>query len=259
MAVNTSQKKLLIEMDDVTLAVPVTLSSDRSVLKNPLWLVTNFYKFGDRRKYTDLLSNVNFKLYSGERVGVMGLNGAGKSTFLKLLGAIYYPSSGTVSCHGSVKGLFDLSLGTNPDATGLENIILRALQMGLSLKEAKAMIPEVVEFSNLGDDVYKPLGTYSAGMRMRLVLSVSTLINPDVLLLDEWIGAGDQAFSEKIKGRMEGMINQSKSLVLATHNFQLIKAFCTRAIVIHEGKLIFDGDLHEAHSVYRVIYKAHQS
>lgn len=245
----------LIQIKNVDLYIPVNLSNNISLNGNLLKTILNFQK-PYTRKFVTLLSEINFDLMAGERVGIMGLNGAGKSTFLRLLAGIYYPSVGEIHRRGSIKGLFDVTLGTNPAATGRENIMLRALQMGMTHSEAKELIPDVIAFSELKDHVDKPMATYSQGMKMRLILSISTLISPDVLLLDEWIGAGDNLFNQKMKKRMDELIEESKSIVLATHNFQLMKALCTRGIVMDQGKIIFDGDLHSGHSVFREIYQA---
>lgn len=177
-------------------------------------------------------------------------NGAGKSTLLRVLAGIYQPSSGRLVVSGSAKGLFDVSLGVIPEATGLENIYMRGLQMGLSMKQIKELVPEIVEFSELQEAINNPLNSFSAGMRIRLAFSISTMIEPDILLLDEWIGAGDANFRAKVKSRMEKLVEKSRELVLATHNTGLMKGLCTHGMVLDKGKMVYSGKLVDALEFY---------
>ena len=244
----------LIRLTDVNLSIPTSWEASRTLMSGSVSFLSNLYGKSAQRRHVDILKNLNLTIGSGERVAIMGLNGAGKSTLLRLLAGVYFPTTGTIVRNGTVRGLFDISLGTHPEATGIENIYLRGLQMGIDLRETKDMMKEVSEFSELGEHLNKPFNTYSAGMRMRLILSISTLINPDVLLLDEWIGAGDEAFRLKMKSRMEKMISESKSLVLASHNMYLLRAFCSRAIVVENGSIVFDGEIKSAQEKYTEIY-----
>ena len=187
----------LIDAQKLSLHVPVVTQSDRSLRANPLRLISDLYLSRSTRGTATLLDGVSLKLESGERLGIIGANGAGKSTLLRVLAGIYLPSSGQLTVNGQAKGLFDISLGMQPDATGLENVYMRGLQMGLRLREIRALIPEVINFSELAEHITKPLSTYSTGMRLRLAVAVSTMIEPDILLLDEWIGAGDERLMRK--------------------------------------------------------------
>ncbi|MDX2274526.1 MAG: ABC transporter ATP-binding protein [Hyphomonadaceae bacterium] len=240
----------LIVARNVTLQVPVFLPQERQLLSNPLRLVTDLYLGRSKRVYTTLLDNVSVKLMPGERLGLIGANGAGKSTLLKVLTGIYQPSSGTLKINGEATGLFGIALGMLNEATGLENIYMRGLQMGLTLKQIRALIPEVIDFAELEDAIERPLSTYSAGMRLRLTLAVSTMIKPDILLLDEWIGAGDEHFKTKFKQRMLDLVESSRGMVLATHSFNLMKALCTRALVLAEGRVVFSGPVDDAQQFY---------
>jgi len=186
----------------------------------------------------------------GDRLGVIGANGAGKSTLLRAIAGIYAPTEGQVTVNGTAKGLFDISLGMHSDATGLENIYLRGLQMGLELKHIKDLVEGVIAFSELQGDIEKPLNTYSTGMRLRLAVAISTMIAPDILLLDEWIGAGDARFREKVKARMDSLVEKSRGLIVATHNASLMKSLCTHGLVLTEGKMAFCGDLQTALDCY---------
>lgn len=223
---------------------------DRQLLSNPGRFLTDLYFSRTYREIVTILDNISFTVFQGERLGLIGANGAGKSTLLRVLAGIYSPSSGALDVHGTAKGLFSISLGMYPEATGVENIYMRGLQMGLKLTEIKEMVPEVVAFAELEDAIENPLNTYSTGMRTRLAFSISTMIEPDILLLDEWIGAGDARFRDKVQARMNGLVEGSRGLVLATHNTGLMKRLCTKGLVLSKGKMIFCGDLEEALDVY---------
>ena len=235
---------------NISLHVPIFKPSDRNLLSNPKRFLSDLYFSRTNRDVVKILSDISFTLRPGQRLGLIGANGAGKSTLLRVLAGIYRPSSGELKVSGVAKGLFDISLGMNPEATGLENIYLRGLQMGLNLKEIKRLVPEVVEFSELHEAIESPLNTYSTGMRMRLSFSVSTMVEPDILLLDEWIGAGDARFREKVSGRMNKLVEDSRGLVLASHMPGLMKKMCTHGLVLSKGKAIFYGKLDEALEAY---------
>ncbi len=243
--------KPLLEAKNLFLKVPIIQPSDRKLLSNPTSLLKDFYLSKTERGFATLLDNVSFILEPGMRIGLIGVNGAGKSTLLRVLAGIYHPTHGSLVVNGTAKGLFDVSLGMHPEATGLENIYMRGLQMGLGLKEIKTLIPEVLEFSELEADIDKPFNTYSAGMKLRLAVSISTMVEPDILLLDEWIGAGDARFREKITERMNGLVSKSRGLVLATHSMPLMKRVCTHALVLEKGRVIFNGELEEAEKFYK--------
>jgi len=235
----------------VTLRVPVFLPDDRQLLSSPRKFLTDLYFSRSRRGIVTILDNVSFRLMAGERLGIIGANGAGKSTLLRVIAGIYAPTEGQVKVNGTVRGLFDISLGMHPEATGLENIYLRGLQMGLGLKRIKDLVEDVIAFSELQDDIEKPFNTYSTGMSLRLAVAISTMIAPDILLLDEWIGAGDAHFRIKVKTRMDALVQNSRGLIIATHNTDLMKSLCTHGLVLAEGKMVFCGNLQAALDCYK--------
>ncbi|MEL6966148.1 MAG: ABC transporter ATP-binding protein [Pseudomonadota bacterium] len=245
-----AQEPVLVAQN-LTLKVPVVTQSERSVLANPLNLFVDLYTNSGSRTHATLLEDISFKLYPGQRLGLIGRNGAGKSTLLRLLAGIYQPSHGHLDVRGVAKGLFDISLGMQPEATGIENVYIRGLQMGLSSREIRERIPEIMDFSELGDAMSKPLMTYSTGMRLRLAISVSTMIEPDILLLDEWIGAGDAHFNAKVRNRMMSLVKDSRGLVLATHNPVLMRSICSHGVVMSGGRIQFHGEIEDALAFYR--------
>lgn len=245
----------LIEAKSLQLKVPVFQPEDRNMLANPTSFLTDLYFSRTQRGIVTLLDDVTFSLNQGERLGVIGSNGAGKSTLLRLVAGIYQPSLGHLTINGMAKGLFDISMGMNNEATGLENIYMRGLLMGMTVHQIKELLPEILEFSELKEAIDKPLNTYSTGMRLRLAFSVSTMIEPDILLLDEWIGTGDASFRSKVKNRMDNLVEKSRGLVLATHNTSLMKELCTHGLYLKKGKVAFYGSVCEALTCYSEDHK----
>jgi lipopolysaccharide transport system ATP-binding protein len=186
-------------------------------------------------------------------VGLLGHNGAGKSTFLKMLAGLYPISSGQREVLGTVRSLFDLSLGFEPDASGRENILYRGLLLGLTPRFMREIEDEVVSFADLGAFIEYPIKTYSAGMQVRLAFAISTAVGGDILLLDEVIGAGDANFMTKAKQRIMSLIEKSEILVLASHDFGALKSICDRGLVFHHGEIVFDGNMPDSIAEYKKI------
>jgi lipopolysaccharide transport system ATP-binding protein len=212
-----------------------------------------FSKRQKKNVITDVhaLKNISLKIQAGERVGLLGHNGAGKSTFLKMLSGLYPISKGKRVVQGTVRSLFDLSLGFEPDASGRENIFYRGLLLGLSPKFMRQIEEEVVTFADLGEFIDYPIKTYSAGMQVRLAFAISTAVGGDVLLLDEVIGAGDANFMAKAKQRILALIAQSEILVLASHDFGALESICERGLLFHHGEIVFDGNIVQAINEYK--------
>ena len=203
-----------------------------------------------RDEYFRALDDINLEIKHGERLGILGLNGAGKTTLLKVIGGIYFPTGGEITIEGKVDSFLNPSIGTRDDATGYENIVTQLLYKGCPMKTIKALIPEIVEFSELEDFIHVPVRKYSTGMRARLNFSVVTSIVPDILILDEWLSAGDFEFVKKARDRMKHIADQSRILVLASHNVNLISSVCNAAIVIQEGRIVKHSSPGEAIDFY---------
>lgn len=199
------------------------------------------------------LKRINLDILPGQRVGLLGHNGAGKSTFLKMLAGLYPISSGRREVVGTVRSLFDLSLGFEPDASGRENILYRGLLLGLTPRFMREIEDEVVAFADLGEFIDYPIKTYSAGMQVRLAFAISTAVGGDILLLDEVIGAGDANFMAKAKARIMSLIEKSEILVLASHDFSALQSICERGLVFHHGQIVFDGKMPDAVIEYKKI------
>ncbi len=240
----------LISAKNITLSFPSLTPAERKLMTNPMKFLADFYFSRPTRKSIQILNGLSFDVHPGDRVGIIGHNGAGKSTLLRLLSGAYTPTSGDLIMNGEAKGLFDVSSGMSLDATGLENIYLRGLQMGMSVAQIKSKIPAIMEFTALDKDINKLFDTYSSGMRLRLAFALSTMIETDILLMDEWLGAGDARFRAKVKDRMGGLVEQSRALVLASHSTPLLKQLCNKGLVLSKGDQLFYGPLDEALELY---------
>ena len=190
-----------------------------------------------RKQFVQALDGVGFELKAGDRLGLVGPNGAGKTTLLKILYGIYEPSGGSVAIEGKVDALFNINIGFRREATGRRNIILRGLINGWSEAEIEEKMEDIIAFSELGDFIDLPFKAYSQGMAARLAFSVATALDPEILLMDEWIGAGDASFQEKAKRRMDELAEKAGIIVLASHNESLIQSVCTKRLTLKGGRV----------------------
>jgi ABC-type polysaccharide/polyol phosphate transport system ATPase subunit len=187
------------------------------------------------------LDGLSFTLQNGDRLGLIGHNGAGKSTLLKVLAGVYKPDSGSMRIEGRVSPLFNSAPGLDPDDNGYENIMTCGLFLGMTAEEINRKLPDIVAFCELGEYLDLPVRTYSNGMVARLGFAIATSIDPDILLLDEGLGAGDAAFAERAEARMKALIQRTRILVLASHSDALITGMCNRAMLLEKGSLIAIG------------------
>lgn len=231
-----------VQLDRVSIDLPV-LGRQASSLKQTILSTATGGALGLKGGVTivSALQDVTLDLRQGDRLGVVGHNGAGKTTLLRVLSGAYPPTRGTRNVLGSVATLIDPALGIEPDATGIENILLRGLVLGRSRQEIARARPEISEFSGLGDFLAMPVRTYSTGMLMRLAFSITTAFPADVLLMDEWLSVGDTAFRERAEARMRDMVERSGILVLASHSSSLIERECTRCITLEHGRVAKDA------------------
>jgi O-antigen export system ATP-binding protein rfbB len=188
------------------------------------------------------LNKINLELHDGDRLAIIGPNGAGKSSLLKVISEIYPITSGDITVSGSVATMFEMATGFDMDASGWENIRLRGIMLGLTPKEIEPKVQEIAEFSELGDYLDIPVKYYSSGMFVRLAFSVSTSVNPDILLLDEVLAAGDAGFVDKANRRINEMMKSAKILVLVTHSMDSAIKFCNKAILLKQGEILKFGD-----------------
>lgn len=196
------------------------------------------------------LRNVSLHIGVGERVGIVGRNGAGKSTFLKALCRIYEPSIGRVRVEGSIAPLLEIGAGFHPEFTGRENIYLNGAILGFERKLLREIEPEVIAFAELQEFIDMPVKYYSTGMYLRLAFSLATAVQPDVLILDEMFAGGDSSFVERATQRMKRMIDQASIMVLVSHDASLLATFCNRIVWLEHGTVKQDGPTEEVLSAY---------
>jgi lipopolysaccharide transport system ATP-binding protein len=209
-----------------------------------------------RRELRTLLSDITFAAEEGDRIALMGRNGAGKTTLLRVLTGAFQLTEGTLDIRGSRQALLNLGLGFNQEATVKENVYLRAIAMGMRATQIRDHMDAILDFAELGDVLNHRLLTLSSGQRMRLGFAISTSVQHDIMLLDEWLGAGDVAFVEKARQRMTDRVDGSKIVVLASHNFQLLRKVCNKGLVLDHGRLVHAGDLTSSIDAYKRIYQA---
>ena len=239
-----------IRVREVTLDVPYFEQPPREA-QNWLGTLVTAATAVPKRKFARLLDRVSFDIEDGDRVVMLGRNGAGKTTMLRVLTGAFQPTSGHIEVSGSRQALLNLSLGFNQEATVHENIFLRATALGIDARRIKDMVGEVLDFAELGEIQNRRLLTLSAGQRMRLGFAISTVVQHDIMLLDEWFGAGDFGFVRKARERLVDRVTGSKIVVVASHNMELARRLCNRGIVLHQGKMEFAGTVSEAIKFYK--------
>jgi ABC-type polysaccharide/polyol phosphate transport system ATPase subunit len=204
---------------------------------------------GDQKFWA--LRDTTFTVRQGESLGVIGPNGAGKSTLLLALAGIIVPSHGVIEVNGHISTLLSLQAGFDQDLSGSDNIRLAGALMGIPHDTVERIAPEVIEFADVGPFIDAPLKTYSSGMRARLGFAIATAVDPDILLLDEVLQTGDEVFREKSRQRIISILQAAKAVVLVTHDMTWVTEFCTRALLIEEGRITMDGAPHEVVETHR--------
>jgi ABC-type polysaccharide/polyol phosphate transport system ATPase subunit len=234
----------VITLEHVSVDFPIYGASSRSFKKSLLHVSSGGRISRDARERVTIhaLRDITLRIAEGERVGIIGPNGAGKSTLLRTVAGIYEPTTGRVQVDGRVTTLFSLNVGIEQEATGFENITLRGLAAGMSRREIDRRAADIAEFTELGQHLNLPLHTYSDGMRARLAFAISTAVEPDIVLMDEWISAGDAAFIEKARKRLQTVVDSARVLVLASHNEGLLKRVCDRIVELEGGRFCRTGD-----------------
>jgi lipopolysaccharide transport system ATP-binding protein len=239
----TRESDARIEVAGLSVYFPLYHSNSRSLKKTVVAAASG--RLGEDRQHrvvVQALRDLSFTLAPGDRLGLVGSNGAGKTTLLRTLAGIYEPVEGRVRVQGSLNALLDPNLGMNLDLTGRENIQLRGLYNGMPKPQVRRLEEDVEDFAQLGDFLDLPMRTYSAGMIVRLGFALATAIRPQILLMDEWFLAGDSAFMEKARVRLEDMVRGAEILVLSSHNSEVIKEWSTRVIWMDQGRIRADGD-----------------
>jgi ABC-type polysaccharide/polyol phosphate transport system ATPase subunit len=241
-----------VKLRNATLHFPVYSAAARSLKKRIL-------RRAKRTRIADdeghivvrALEGIDLELNDGDRLGLIGRNGAGKTSLLRVLAGVYEPSAGTVEVAGRVTPIFDIGLGIDPEATGLENIYLRGALLGMRKAELASMVPSIADFVELDDYLDMPVRTYSAGMSLRLAFAISTCVSSDVLVMDEFFAVGDEAFIRKAEARMTELVHRASIIVLASHSRDILRRFCNKALWLDSGLVKGFGDLDEVLAAYQ--------
>lgn len=241
-----------INFENAFVEFPIFNATGRSFTSSILKVATGGMLDSDPngRVLVKALIDISFSLHEGDRVALLGHNGAGKSTMLRALGRVYAPTKGTAEIVGRVGSLIDINLGINPEATGRENVFIRGRLLGLTKKEISTKYQEIVDFAELGNFMEMPVRTYSTGMHLRLAFAVSTVVRPEILLMDEWLSVGDSDFQHKAEARLRELVSETKILVIATHSRALVESVCNRAIWLEHGQIKMDGPASEVSKAY---------
>lgn len=236
-------KEVVIKFDNVTKLYKL-YKSDKARFKG---LFSSKVPYKENRA----VKNMSFEVHKGESLAFFGRNGAGKSTILKMITGVTFPTEGEIDVNGKVSALLELGAGFDAESTGRENIHFKCSLMGMTEDEIKAVEEDIVEFADIGDYMDQPLRSYSSGMKARLGFAISANVRPDILIVDEALSVGDKEFRKKCKDKIsEIMADEDVTLLFVTHSINTAKDFCKRGIVLEKGKMLFDGDIEEAIEFY---------
>lgn len=236
-------KEIVVKFDNVTKMYKL-YKSDKARFKG---LFSNKVPYKENKA----VNNLSFEVYRGESLALFGRNGAGKSTILKMVTGVVFPTEGEVIVNGKVSALLELGAGFDVESTGRENIRFKCSLMGMSEEEIDAVEDDIVAFADIGEYIDQPLRSYSSGMKARLGFAISVNAQPDILIVDEALSVGDKNFQQKCRKKVEEiMADENVTLLFVTHSLQTAKDFCKRGIVLEKGKKIFEGDIEEAAEFY---------
>lgn len=234
-----------LELTGVYVEIPIYDYSARRLTK------TRFNRQGNVEKsVVPALRDISLRLCEGDRLGIVGPNGAGKTSLLRLLAGIYAPTKGVIRREGKITSLLDVSFGIEPDLTGRESILLRGAILGIPRKEIVERMSEITEFSGLGKFIDLPTRTYSSGMFLRLAFSISIMLSPEILIMDEWLSVGDAEFQKRAGEKLLEIVGGTPIMVIASHSRELIQSNCNRAIWIENGAVRGEGSPEEICGLY---------
>ncbi len=237
------QNSIVIKFDHVTKIYKLFKNDKKRLL----------YTFCKRIKYKEkrAVNDVSFEIKKGETVALFGRNGAGKSTILKMITGVCFPTNGQIDVNGRVSALLELTSGFDPEFTGKENIYLKGQLLGLNDSEIREVENDIIDFAELGEYIDQPVRTYSSGMKARLGFSINVNIKPEILIVDEALSVGDEEFKRKCIKKVNDIVsNENVTLLFVTHATGVAKEFCKRGMVMEKGVVTFDGDIQEAVNVY---------
>jgi ABC-type polysaccharide/polyol phosphate transport system ATPase subunit len=248
----TAPAEVELTLRNVDVSFPIYHGGSRSLKKSLLFRGSGGHMATDanQRIIVQALRNVSLQLVAGDRVALIGSNGAGKTTLLRVMAGIYEAVNGTVKSRGRISPMFDIGLGIDSELSGFDNIRLRGMILGLSSAEIEERLADIVEFTALGDYLDVPVRTYSSGMMTRLTFAVATCFAPEILLMDEWIMAGDASFLDKAQRRIETFVQRASVMVLASHSVETCRKFCNQGIWMDQGQIKAAGPIDDILKAY---------
>jgi ABC-type polysaccharide/polyol phosphate transport system ATPase subunit len=239
-----------IRLNNVSISYPIFNSHSRSLRTAVFSKLGGNIVSHNNTVVVDAIKNLTLGLENGARLALLGHNGAGKTTLLRTLAGVYPPMAGTVDIEGQISSFTDITLGMDMEASGWDNIVFRCAFMGLSFREAADLAPSIAEFSELGDFLDMPVRTYSSGMFVRLAFAISTSIEPDIVIMDEMINAGDAQFITKARRRIETILGNASVFVIASHDISITRQFCKTALWLEKGEAKAMGPVDEVTEAY---------
>lgn len=241
-----------INLTNVNLDFPIYNASGRSLKSSFFSAATGgrLHAAQNGNVTVRALDDITLSIKPGERVALIGHNGSGKSSLLRLLNGVYRATSGEVDVVGQIGSLIDINIGVNPEATGMENIVMCGALLGIPRETIAKNLDAIVDFSELGNYIAMPVRTFSTGMQMRLMFSIATTMNPEILLMDEWLSVGDEQFTAKAEKRLAQIVTTADILVLASHSRRMVLRTCNRAIWLEHGKIKADGEARAVADLY---------
>ncbi|MET0221758.1 MAG: ABC transporter ATP-binding protein [Tardiphaga sp.] len=254
----TPANEVELTLRNVDVSFPIYHGGSRSLKKSLLFRGSGGHMATDanQRIVVQALRNVSLQLVAGDRVALIGSNGAGKTTLLRVMAGIYEAVNGSVKSRGRISPMFDIGLGIDSELSGFDNIRLRGMILGLSSAEIEERLADIVEFTALGDYLDVPVRTYSSGMMTRLTFAVATCFAPEILLMDEWIMAGDASFLDKAQKRIETFVQRASVMVLASHSVETCRKFCNQGIWMDQGQIKAAGPIDDILKVYAAEHRA---
>jgi ABC-2 type transport system ATP-binding protein len=236
----------IVESTDLPIVAKLTGVSKRFIVRKEKSLKERIVNFGRSNKHKDdfyALRDIDLEIPAGQTIGLVGHNGSGKSTLLKTIGGILRPTTGTVQRRGQIAALLELGAGFHPDLTGRENIYMNGSILGLTKKQVQERFDDIVAFGDIGDFIDTQVKFYSSGMYVRLAFSIAVNVDPDILLVDEVLAVGDEAFQHKCMARVRQFQEEGCTIVLVSHSAAQIEEMCDRVVVLNHGDMVYDGDV----------------
>ena len=242
-----SDDDIAIEITDLVMEFKVT-KDKIDTLKE--YVIRTLKRNKKEKRKIRVLDGISFKVYKGERLGILGFNGAGKSTLLRIIAGIYEPTEGSIKINGKIAPLLELSAGFDKNYTGKNNVYLNGAFLSMDEKFINEKYDEIVEFSELGEFINYPVKNYSKGMKSKLGFSIATVVNPDILIIDEILAVGDIKFKKKSSEKLKQMMKDGTTVLLVSHSLKDIKTICDRCIWIENGKLVMEGETKKVIDAY---------